>query len=299
MNLSDPLDPPASLALRVGCSLEYHVDAPAPILLKIEPYPMSHRVFIDQKLSIGNESAVERRQDCHGNAILSAVLTPGLNRIRYDAILHVGANTSSHDTPLRIDAGRALPAEVSMYTFPSRYCESDKLIAFATNTFASFPAGLARAQAICDWTHQHIEYRYGSGDASLSACEAIDRGYGVCRDFAHVMIALCRAVDMPARYVAGYVPLLAGCVQEFDIGIDFHAYVEVYVNSTWHLFDPRHARLYPSHVKIAQGMDAIDAAFATFSGVVTPLKFQVWAYELDLSVLRLEDAVLSLVSVDN
>jgi transglutaminase-like putative cysteine protease len=283
----------------VGCSLDYHVDAPAPIMLKIEPYPMPSRVFIDQKLRIGNDSAVERRHDCHGNAILSAVLTPGLNRIRYDAILHVVADTNGLDTPPLRDAVRALPDDVGMYTFPSRYCESDKLVAFAARTFATFPAGRERAQAICDWTHEHIEYRYGSGDASLSACEAIDRGYGVCRDFAHVMIALCRAVDMPARYVAGYVPLLAGCVQEFDIGIDFHAYVEVYVHGIWHVFDPRHARLYGPHIKIAQGMDAIDAAFATFSGMVTPLKFQVWAYELDLSVLRLEDAVLSLVSVDN
>jgi transglutaminase-like putative cysteine protease len=288
MNCSDPVTPQTQLAFRVGCLLEYQTETAAPILLKIEPYPDEGYIVLEENLSFGNAMHVERRVDSHGNATLGTVLLPGLNRIRYDAILHLTDISSLPVLSPQPIAIATLPLDVLMYTFPSRYCESDKLNTFAAERFGAFASGLQQAAAICDWTHQNIEYRYGSGNSSLSACETIARGYGVCRDFAHVMIALCRAIDMPARYVAGHVPLRVGNVPELDVGIDFHAYVEVYVNGTWHAFDPRHSGAHTARVKIAHGMDAIDAAIATFSGQVRSLNFQVWAYEVALSELRLE-----------
>ena len=109
------------------------------------------------------------------------------------------------------------------YTLPSRYCDSDKLMNFAWNHFGQIPHGLPRVQAICDWVHNNIEYRFASGRPDLSASEVIERRYGVCRDFAHAAIALCRAFNLPARYVTGHLP---------DIGyvdpgtpMDFHAYL--------------------------------------------------------------------------
>lgn len=168
------------------------------------------------------------------------------------------------------------------YTLPSRYCESDKLTGFAHETFGHVPRGVARAQAICHWVAQHIEYRYGSGSPTLSACEAMQRGYGVCRDFAHVLIALCRAADMPARYVAGYIPLMPGNEVEgdSDIGTDFHAYAEVYAGGRWRTFDARYMQPLAGRIKIAHGMDAVDAAFATFYGNVDILRFEAWARQV-------------------
>jgi transglutaminase-like putative cysteine protease len=106
------------------------------------------------------------------------------------------------------------------------------------------------------------------------------------------MIALCRALDMPARYVAGHMPLFGALLPDSDIGIDFHAYVEVYVDGAWRVFDPRHNRAHTGRIKISHGMDAVDAAFATFYGEARPISTQVWAYAVDFATARVHDPVL-------
>jgi transglutaminase-like putative cysteine protease len=221
---------------------------------------------------------------------MRTVLEPGVTLVQYDAIVNVPYSADPPDLDCGRNAEKALlPIEILRYALPSRYCESDKLGGLASRLFGHYPKGLATAQAICEWTHRNLEYRYGSGDATLSACGAIERGYGVCRDFAHVMVALCRALDMPTRYVAGYMPLFEAT--DSDIGIDFHAYVEVYVDGAWHVFDPRHNRPHIGRIKIAHGMDAVDVAFATIYGHVATELFQVWSYPVDHSTVRVGDPV--------
>jgi transglutaminase-like putative cysteine protease len=150
---------------------------------------------------------------------------------------------------------------------------------FAWQKFGRVPHGLERVQAICDWTHGNIEYRTGSGDATLSAWEVIQRGVGVCRDFAHVALALCRTFNIPARYVTGHVP---------DIGVvapgtpfDFHAYFEVYLAHRWQTFDARYNQPRIGRIKIASGFDAASCAFATVYGAADLQRFEVWAYQVD------------------
>ena len=183
-----------------------------------------------------------------------------------------------------------LPSDLLRYTLPSRYCDSDKLMNFAWNQFGQVPHGLDRVQAICDWVHNNIEYRFGSGRPDLSASEVIARGFGVCRDFAHAAIALCRAFNLPARYVTGHLP---------DIGhtdpgtpMDFHAYCEV---SVWartgspliHGFNvPRIGR-----VKVAHGADAVDGAFATIYGEANLNHFEVWAYQVNPQQVSVGDPI--------
>jgi transglutaminase-like putative cysteine protease len=171
----------------------------------------------------------------------------------------------------------------------SRYCESDKLGSFAAEKFGHLKSGAERVRAIREWTHRNIEYRYGSGGSTVSACDAIARGYGVCRDFAHVMTALCRALDIPARYVAGHVPFLG--VAEGDIGVDFHAYCEVFLGGRWHPFDARYNKVHPGRIKIAHGMDAVDAAFATIYGKAAMTQFHVWSYRVDCEDVKAGDPV--------
>jgi len=283
--------PPHTLAIRVGCALHYHVDEPAPVLLMVQPRLAAGQVMVTQQFEIDTGVQIEQLHDSHGNQLLRLMLLPGLNRLRHDAVLFVPDNDNAAGLPIAGPAimAASLPMDVLRYTLPSRFCESDKLGARASELFGHQVPGLATAHAICDWTHRNIEYRYGSGDASLSACDAMARGYGVCRDFAHVMVALCRALDIPARYVAGYMPLFeAG---DTDIGLDFHAYVEAWIDGGWQVFDPRHNRPHVGRVKIAHGMDAVDCAFATIYGQASTVHFHVWSYPVDHLRERVGDPV--------
>lgn len=284
MHRSDELDlsgASETLVVRVGCELAYSTDKAMPALFLIQPHKSAGTVL--EEGIVSNTGAIfESSVDTHGNPVLRTVLVPGCNEFRYEAVLKIRPSADIDILPARAAAAMDMPADVMRYTLPSRYCESDKLVSFAKETFGHLPGGAVLAQSVCDWVHHHFEYRYGSGDSSLSAWEALQRGYGVCRDFAHLFIALCRALDLPARYVAGYIPIMQGneVDGENDIGVDFHAYVEVYLNGIWHTFDARYGQPPMGRVKIAHGMDAVDAAFATFYGNVTPRGFKVWAEQI-------------------
>jgi transglutaminase-like putative cysteine protease len=161
---------------------------------------------------------------------------------------------------------RDLPPQVLGYLYPSRYCQSDILGKLATDEFGALPRGHARVQAIADWVHRHVAFTPASSNASTSALDTLAARVGVCRDFAHLMIALCRAVGVPARFVTGT-----------DYGADpalgpsdFHAYVEAYLGDRWVIFDPSGTGIPMGYVRIGTGRDAADVAFATvFGGVVT------------------------------
>ena len=182
-----------------------------------------------------------------------------------------------------------LPPETLRYTLPSRYCDSDKLLNFAWQHFGHIPNGVERVQAICDWVHQNIQYRFGAGSSVISASEVLLQRFGVCRDFAHVAIALCRAFNLPARYVTGHLP---------DIGwadpgtpMDFHAYFEVFLGQSWSTFDARFNVPRIGRVKVAQGLDAVDGAFSTIYGEVQFKWFEVWAYQVNPAQVSIGDPV--------
>lgn len=268
------------LSVRLGCSLSYLAEGRAHVLFLLQPVVSAGQRILSQSFTVSSGETVTSFTDTHGNIVLRTNLIPGLNEFRHDALLHVPVTNDEPVAGPGRPSGTELPFDVLRYTLPSRYCESDKLTGLAYQQFG-VDRGLRTAQNICDWTHHQLEYRYGSGDATLSACDALKRGYGVCRDFAHVMIAICRALDIPARYVAGHMPLIGAPVPDTDIGIDFHAYVEVYVDGIWHVFDPRYNRTHPTRVKVAHGMDAVDAAVATYYGSVKPVKFEVWCQGIE------------------
>ncbi|MDP3759308.1 MAG: transglutaminase family protein [Ramlibacter sp.] len=157
-----------------------------------------------------------------------------------------------------------VPAQVLPYLYPSRYCESDRLHRFAFAEFGSLWQGYGRVQAIRDWVLRHVDFLSNSSDANTSACDTLVTKQGVCRDFAHLMIALCRAVNIPARFATG-----------IDYGADpklgppdFHAYVEAYVGHRWYLFDPSGTAIPMGFIRLATGRDAADAAFASIFGSV-------------------------------
>ena len=183
------------------------------------------------------------------------------------------------------------------YTLPSRYCDSDKLMNFAWNQFGQVPHGLPRVQAICDWVHRNIEYRFASGRPDLSASEILERRYGVCRDFAHVAIALCRAFNLPARYVTGHLPDIG--FPDPDNHMDFHAYAEVYVGGQWFTTDARFHVPRIGRIKVSCGQDAVDGAFSTIYGGATLTYFQVWAYQVERGKVGVGDPLDFSQRLDN
>ena len=290
MNSSDFAGhPPLELAVRVGCSLVYETTTPTPALFVFKPRLDFRQLILEEKLVFGPGLHAEELTDTHGNIVYRVVLNPGRSEFLHDAVVSVPGvpdNFGLGDDSVAIET---VPVSVMRYVLPSRFCDSDKLADFAWQKFGHVPQGAERARAICDWVHHNIEYRFGSGSPLISAWDVVQRGYGVCRDLAHVGIALCRAFSLPARYVSGHVADIG--VPDPGIAMDFHAYFEVYLGGQWHIYDARYNRPRVGRIRIAQGMDAIDAAFATIFGAATLTHFEVWAYQIDRSQVRVGDPV--------
>ncbi len=188
---------------------------------------------------------------------------PGPLQVRYSATLdithHARPAQGLRETPVAL-----LPSEVLVYLYPSRYCQSDCLTSHATALFGAMPQGYGRVQAVCDWVRAHVRFQSNASNSMTSALDTLNSRTGVCRDFAHLMIALCRALNIPARFTTaidfGSDPALGPT--------DFHAYVEVYLDQRWYIFDPSGTAIPMGFVRIGTGRDAADAAFATIFGTV-------------------------------
>ncbi|HXC39956.1 MAG TPA: transglutaminase family protein [Burkholderiales bacterium] len=189
---------------------------------------------------------------------------PGPLGVRYGATVDIDHRIESpstiEETPVAL-----LPPAVLAYVYPSRYCQSDRLRRFATREFGHLRQGYWRVQAIRDWVCQRTTFTIGSSNVSTSAVDTLIEQVGVCRDFAHLMIALCRAVNIPARFISGIDYGAAAALGP----IDFHAYVEVFLGRRWYLFDPTGISPPTGLVRIGTGRDASDVSFATLFGSVT------------------------------
>jgi len=244
---------------------------------------------MQERLSFGIGQPAYEFQDSHNNIVYRSTLMPGRNEIRHDALVAISSLPDSREVTGPILPVGQIPFEWLRYTLPSRYCDSDKLLNFAWNQFGQVPQGLPRVQAICDWVHNNIEYRTYSGRSDLSAAEVIERRYGVCRDFAHAAIALCRTFNLPARYVTGHLPDIG----QVDPGtpMDFHAYFEVYLGQEWFTFDARYNVPRIGRIKVAHGADAVDGAFATIYGEAKLTYFEVWAYQVNPQQVSVGDPI--------
>ena len=267
------------LTVRVGCHLAYEASAPTPIVFLLRPRLDESHLVLSESRSFEPGLVCHDFSDTYGNLVCRSTLEPGRNDIRLDALVGVSSlpEAQGRDTVARPVS--ELPSDVLRYTLPSRYCDSDKLFNFAWEHFGHFAQGYERVQAICDWVHQNIEYRYGSGRPDLSASDIIERRYGVCRDFAHAVIALCRTFNLPARYVTGHLPEIGSIVSSRPE--DFHAYTEVFLGNEWYPFDARFNTPRIGRIKLAHGLDAVDGAFATIYGEAALLYFEVWSYQVD------------------
>lgn len=284
-----PDEVPLDLTIRVGLEFIYETNTPTPLFLLIKPRLDTWQYVEKEQLTFNPRLSSLEYEDTHGNIVHRVTLPPGRTTIRHDAFVSVPSVPEDHflsDKPVPVEQ---LSANLLRYTLPSRYCDSDRLLDFAFQHFGNVPHGLKRVQAICDWVHQNIEYRTGSGSPHRTAAETIQQGYGVCRDFAHTAIALCRTFNIPARYITGYVPDVG--FQDPGTPMDFHAYFQVYVSHRWQTFDARFNVPRIGRIKIACGLDAVDGAFATAYGAANLVHFEVWAYQVDPHKVDLNDPV--------
>lgn len=269
---------PLNLTVRVGCRMTYEAQVPTAALFLIKPRRDEAQRVCEERFSFNPSLPGIEYQDEHDNIVYRAVLAAGSTTIEHDALVAVSAQPDNFGLTPRVVPLSEVPRSVLRYTMPSRYCDSDNVAEFAKDHFGKIPPGAELVQAICDWVHHNIEYRFGSGLSNISASQILHRGYGVCRDFAHVAITLCRVFDLPTRYVTGHL----ADIGRLDPGtaMDFHAYFEVYLGA-WMTFDARFNTPRIGRIKVAHGLDAVDGALATIYGEAPLKNFEVWAYQVD------------------
>jgi transglutaminase-like putative cysteine protease len=256
----------------LGCSLVYHVPAPMPFVFNVEVASFLGQKIEQEQLSIDPQLPVERwTMPETGNRYLRLIAQPGDLRLRYDAEVALEPQLEDPTNVIEVAAAK-LPFEVMTHLYPSRYCQADKLERFAHSTFGNLAPGYHRVNGICNWIRENVEYQFGISNALTSAFETVTERAGVCRDFAHLAIALCRAMGIPARYVSAYAWRLAPP--------DFHAIIEAYLQGSagmgWYLFDPTRMSSADSLVRIGIGRDAADVAFCSPYGDVGFEKPDVW-----------------------
>ncbi|GAA5509003.1 transglutaminase family protein [Novipirellula caenicola] len=253
----------------VGSRINYTVNSPTTFLLNISVAQNEHQSTTNESIEIYPYHKVE---ECAvgplGNRLLRMTADPGELTIQYQATVELRASEVDSTDLCEVDYEN-LPADVLSFLNPSRYCESDKLYRFAGEEFGQLVPGYSRVTAICNWTYEHLTYTPGSTGPTTTACDVLLQRTGVCRDYAHVAISLCRAMGIPARYVSGYAVKLQPP--------DFHGFFEAYLSGEWFLFDATRLAPVGGFVRIGTGRDAADVAFATLRGDAQSTGMEVWA----------------------
>jgi transglutaminase-like putative cysteine protease len=274
----------STVKLRVGYEFNYRFPQPTPCLLVLNIHfeRVGDLVGPDHILTSPSTPLFGYR-DGFGNWCSRLVAPQGLVRISTDAIVR---NSGQVDATAP-DAGQVpvelLPDDAIVFLLASRFCESDKLLDMAWQLFGTTRPGWARVQAICDFVHNRIAFSYENARPTRTAGEAYVECSGVCRDYAHLAVAFCRALNIPARYCTGYLGDV-GTSPPFPPG-DFAAWFEAYLGGRWYTFDPRNNVPRIGRVLIARGRDAADVAMVTTFGPNTLESFRVWTDEVPEGVI--------------
>lgn len=267
------------MKFQVGYELDYDFPQPTPLIaiLNIHFSRVSDLATPDHMV-ITPSVPVSGYRDGFGNWCSRLLAPAGRMTISADFVVR----DSGLPDPVVLEAQQVavedLPEEAIVFLLASRFCDSDRLLDLAWQLFGATEPGWARVQAVCDFTHQHIAFGYEHARVTRTASEAYEEQIGVCRDFAHLGVALCRALNIPARYCTGYVSYV-GTPEPFPPG-DFAAWFEAYLGGEWHTFDPRNNSPRIGRFLIARGRDAADVAITTTFGPNTLQNFRVWADEI-------------------
>ena len=254
------------MQIRAGYQIAYECAQPTPMLLMLSVHPSRQRYLLSEHRILLNDGIAWRDYvDGFGNICTRLVAPPGLLEVRAEFRIR--------------DSG--LPDETLRYLMGSRYCDTQKLSDLAWSLFAGIDGGWQRVQAICDYVHEHIEFGYHHARCDRTASEGHAEQVGVCRDFAHLAVTLCRCMNIPARYCTGYLGDM-GTPPPYS-PMDFAAWFEAYLGDGWYTFDARNNVPRIGRVLIARGRDAADVALTTSFGPSTLESFKVWTDEIAAS----------------
>jgi transglutaminase-like putative cysteine protease len=271
--------PSGQYTLRVGCEFVYRSEWPTPAIIQVEAYRDGNHKLLQESWRNTPEIDSHEYSDVYGNRCRRLIIPRGETRLCYDALVDITSNPDEVDLHAEQLPVEMLPDETIIYTLASRYCESDLLVHDAWKMFGDTPPGWQRVQAVCDWCHENIAYESGASTPATTALDVYRNRTGICRDFAHIGVTLCRALSIPARYCFGYMPDIAVIVP--DTPMDFHAWFEVFLGGRWRTFDARHNTPRIGRVPIARGRDALDCAMITTYGAAEFQSMVVWAEEAE------------------
>ena len=250
--------------LRIGCMFTYAAEIPTPAVFMVRP-AISRAISTEDGRWLSDPPApVREYTDIYGNDCARTVLPAGRSQFGFSAVADVPDATEDADPDAPEVPTSELPDHTLLYTLPSRYCLPDLLASEAWQRFGALAPGYRRVQAICDHVSSHLTFQYGSSNATTTAWEVNISRYGVCRDFTHLAISFCRALNIPARYTFGYLPDLD--VPADPAPMDFAAWMEVWLGDRWWTFDPRNNTSRKGRVVVGHGRDATDVAVATTFG---------------------------------
>ncbi len=263
------------MQLRVGFELIYSFPQPTPIILLVNIHDLrTSDIIVPDRLVTEPWIPITGYRDAFGNWCSRGLAPAGRLRLSTDSVIWDNGQLDERVFTAGQDSVENLSEAILVFLLGSRYCETDRLTETAWQLFGHVPPGYPRVQAICDYVHNHITFNYQNARATRSALEAFNERTGVCRDYAHLAIAFCRCMNIPARYCTGYLSDL-GAPPPYGVG-DFAAWFEAWIGGRWHTFDPRNNVPRMGRVLIARGRDACDVPIATTFGPYTLERFTVW-----------------------
>jgi transglutaminase-like putative cysteine protease len=267
------------MRIRAGYDIAFTMTQPTPMILMLTVHPSRAKDLLTaQKLLTAPKIPLRDYRDMFGNICTRVMAPPGLVEFKTDFEICDPGKPDEVAPHARQHPIEELPDDALVFLLGSRYCDTQILSDFAWRTFATSKPGWARVQAICEFVHHHIKFGYPYARADRTASDAHRERVGVCRDFAHLAITLCRCMNIPARYCTGYLG---------DIGVppdpapmDFSAWFEASLDGRWLTFDARHNRPRIGRILIAQGRDAADVAISTSFGATELARFKVVTEEV-------------------
>ncbi|QKC80741.1 transglutaminase family protein [Mesorhizobium sp. NZP2077] len=267
------------MRIHIGCEMSFDFPQETPLIAMLNVhYSRASDLERPDFLTSNPPVPIESYRDSFGNWCNRFVAPPGRFTFGTDAVIRAPGTFEMSELMAWQHEVRDLPAETLLFLLPSRFCESDLLASEAWRLFGHTPLGIPRVQAVCDFVHNHIVFSYGNARPTRTAAETYREQSGVCRDFAHLAVTFCRALNIPTRYCTGYIS---------DIGMpkpwssmDFAAWMEVYLGGRWHVFDPRNNAPRIGRILIASGRDAADVPLTHIFGPGLLAGFKVWTDEI-------------------
>ena len=267
------------MQIRAGYEISYACGQPTPMIAMLSVHPSRKTALITPDL-MRTDPAVPAKEYLDGFGNLCHVIhaPAGDITLSSDFLIHDGGSPDEVAPQAQQHSMENLPVDTLVYLLGSRFCETDRFIQFAWSKFGSHPKGWPLVQAICGYVHEHLQFGYEHANPMKTAWQAYDERRGVCRDFAHLAITLCRCMNIPARYCTGY---------SGDIGVprapepmDFSAWFEVFLGERWYTFDARHNVPRIGRILMARGRDATDVAISTSFGPCQLIGFKVLTDEV-------------------